>query len=79
MIPITDMTKSGIGFWTWTQRFIGRLELKGYKDGWVFKRSNGKWAKALDYQDNIFKRLEDIQNSANLIDQGCNIWDEFRI
>ena len=79
MIPIAGMTKSGIDFWTWTQRFIGRLELEGYKDDWAFKRSNGKRAKASDYQDNIFKRLEDIQNTTNLIDQGCNIWDEFGI
>ena len=79
MIPIAGKTKSGIDMWTWTERFVKRLELEGYTDGWAFKRSNGERAKASDYQDTIFTKLEDIQNTNNLIDPGCNVWDEFGI
>ena len=79
MIPIAGRTKSGIDFWTWTERFIGRLELEGHTDGWAFKRSNGERSKVSDYQDNIFSKLEEIQDTTNLIDQGCNVFDEFGV
>jgi len=36
MIPIAGLTHSGIQFFTWTQRFIQRLALEGYEDGWAF-------------------------------------------
>ena len=61
MIPIAGLTRSGIQFFTWTQRFIRRLALEGFKEGWAFRRLDGLQAKALDYQDNLFRKLEIIQ------------------
>jgi hypothetical protein len=58
MIPIAGVTCSGIQFFTWTQGFIYRLALEGFDDGWAFRRLDGSRAKASDYQDNIFHKLE---------------------
>ena len=80
LVPIAGITKkSGIQFFTWTQRFLDRLEAEGETDGWAFKRPNGNRAKASDYRNNIFKRLEEIQATTVLIEDECNIWDEFGI
>ena len=79
MIPIAGTTQSGIKFFTWTQRFLGRLAVEGYTDGWAFKRVNGDRAKASDYRNNIFSKLEEIQATTNLIGEGCNVYDEYGI
>ncbi len=79
MIPIAGATHSGIQFFTWTQRFILRLAEEGFEDGWAFHRSDGSRAKALDYQDNIFQKMEIIQATTTLIDPGCSFWDEYSI
>jgi hypothetical protein len=68
MIPIAGVTHSGIQFFTWTQRFIRHLALEGYEDGWAFRRMDGTRAKASDYQDNIFRKLEIVQATTTLID-----------
>jgi hypothetical protein len=79
MIPIAGTTRSGIQFFTWTQRFIRRLAVEGFEDGWAFRRLDGSRAKASDYQDNIFRKLEIIQATTTLIDPGCSVWDEYGI
>jgi hypothetical protein len=79
MIPIAGVTRSGIQFFVWTQRFIRRLAREGFEDGWAFRRMDGSRAKASDYQNNIFCKLEIIQARTSLIDPGCSIWDEYGI
>jgi hypothetical protein len=79
MIPIAGVTYSGIQFFTWTQRSIWQLARDGFEDGWAFKRMDGSRAKASDYQDNIFQKLEIIQSTTTLIDPGCSVWDEYGI
>jgi len=79
MIPIAGTTKSGIKFFEWTQRFLGRLAMEGEVDGWAFKRANGERALASDYRDDIFKKLEKIQATTNLIDPGCDIWEDYGV
>jgi hypothetical protein len=36
MIPITEFTRLGIQFFTWTQQFLRQLGREGFKDGWAF-------------------------------------------
>jgi hypothetical protein len=79
MIPIAGVTASGIQFFTWTQRFVRRLAQEGFEDGWAFWRPDGSRAKASDYQENIFQKLEIIQATTTLIDPGCSVWDEYGI
>jgi hypothetical protein len=79
MIPIARVTSSGIQFFTWTRRFIRQLKWEGFKDGWVFRREYGSSAKASDYQDSIFCKLEIIQATTTLINPGCSVWDEYSI
>jgi hypothetical protein len=79
MILIAEVTRSGIQFFAWTQQFIRRLARKGFEDGWAFRRMDGSRAKASDYQDNIFHKLEIIQATTTLIDPGCSVWDEYGI
>jgi hypothetical protein len=79
MIPIAEVMRSGIQFFTWTQRFIRPLALEGFEDGWAFQRLDGSRAKALDYQDNTFCKVEIIQATTTLIDPGCNVWDKYGI
>jgi hypothetical protein len=40
---------------------------------------DGTRAKASDYQDNIFRKLEIIQATTTLIDPRCSVWDEYGI
>jgi hypothetical protein len=79
MISIAGVTSFRIQFFTWTQRFLRRLGQEGYKHGWAFRRPDGSRAKASDYQDNIFWKLEIIQATTSLIDPGCSIWDEYDV
>jgi len=79
IIPIAGKTRSGIQFFTWTQRFVKRLELEGMTDGWAFRRPYRDRAKAGDYRNNIFTKLEKIQATTNLIDPECNVWDDYGV
>ena len=76
MIPITGTTDLGIPFFKWTQRFIIALHRAGIHEGWAFQRRDGSQAKASDYKDNIFSKLE-VQATTTLIDPECNIWDDY--
>lgn len=77
MIPIAGLTNSGIKFFEWTQRFVGRLGMEGHCDGWAFKRADGSRAKAADYMGDIFDRLEHIQQTTTLIDKDCDVRIEY--
>lgn len=77
MIPIAGKTKSGIEFYKWTERFVGRLAMEGHCDGWAFKRRDGTRAKASDYMEDIYKRLEYIQETTSLIDKDCDVRAEY--
>jgi len=55
------------------------LATEGYEDGWAFKRPNGNRAKAVDYQNILFTKLEKIQETTNLIESECKTWDDFGI
>ena len=79
MIPIAGVRSSGIQFFTWTQQFLRQLGQEGYEDGLAFQRPDGSRAKASDYQDNIFWKLEFIQATTSLIDPGCSIWGEYGV
>lgn len=80
MIPIAGTTDHGIRFFLWTQRFIGRLAVEGWTSGWAFRKEDGKKrAVASDYRENIFKKLEFLQGTTNLIDPACTVWDDFGI
>jgi hypothetical protein len=41
MIPVAEVTSSGIQFFTWTQPFIRRPGREGFEDGWAFQRPDG--------------------------------------
>ena len=73
MIPIAGTTNSGIKFFEWTQRFVGRLAMDGHCDGWAFKRGDDTRAKASDYMEDIYQRLEVIQATSGLIDPDCDV------
>ena len=77
MIPIAGKTASGIEFFKWTQRFIIHLDRKGITDGWAFRNLDGTRAKAASYRNNIFAKLEIIQNTTTLIDPDCDIWEDY--
>ena len=53
--------------------------MNGQVDGWAFKRPNGDQAKASDYRTDIFTKLEKIQTTTNLIDEDCNVWDDYGV
>ena len=79
MIPIAGTTNSGIKMFSWTQRFLIHMAEQGFVDGWAFRRPDGTRAKASDYRNNIFRKLEIIQESSNLIDPECNVWEDFGV
>ena len=77
-IPIAGVTGSGVCIFDWTQRFIARLEIANRVDGWAFRKPDGHTrAKAADYADNLFKKLEHIQDTTNLIDQRCEVRNDY--
>ncbi len=83
MIPIAGLTNSGIPFFKWTQRFVRRLAKEGAFSGWAFRRDysvegNAK-AKASDYRNSIFTKLEVIQQTTTLIDPRCDVWDDYGV
>jgi hypothetical protein len=77
MIPIAGVTRSGIRFFLWTQRFVGRLAQLGRLDGWAFQRADGTRAKAAEYMEDIYQRLEHIQGTTSLIDPEADVRAEF--
>ena len=77
MIPIVGTTNSGIKFFRWTQRFLVKLGSIGKTDGWAFQRGDGSRAKASDFAENIFSKLEVIQATTTLIDPDCDIWEDY--
>ena len=79
MIPIAGTTDSGIEMFKWTQRFLNHLAKRGQIDGWAFQRTDGTRAKASDYRNNIFRKLEIIQATTTLIDPECDIWEEYGV
>ena len=79
MVPIAGTTQSDINFFTWTQRFLGRLAVEGHKNGWAYKRPNGDQAKTSDYHNNISTKLKKIQATTSLVDPDCNIWDNYGV
>ena len=79
MIPIAGTTNSGIKFFEWTQRFVMCLAKEGISEGWAFQSRDGTRAKAAEYRDNIFSKLEIIQATTTLIDPECNVWDDYGV
>ena len=79
MIPIAGTTRSGVKFFRWTQRFVRRLGMEGIHSGWAFQRADRSRAKASDYRGDIFRKLEMIQETTNLIDSECNIQEDYGI
>ena len=78
MIPIAGVTGSGIRVFEWTQRIIHRLNLIGRVDGWLFRADNGvDRAMAYEYADNIYNKLEHLQQHTSLIDSGCDVREEY--
>ena len=77
MIPIAGRTNSGINFFRWTQRFVGRLSDLGHTDGWAFKRRDGTRARASDFMEDIYKRHEHLQETTSLIDGDCDVRAEY--
>jgi hypothetical protein len=78
IIPIAGTTGSGIRMFEWTQQAIKRLELAGRIDGWMFRKPNGiDRALAGDYAENIYSKLEVLQDTTSLIDKGCVVREEY--
>jgi hypothetical protein len=78
IIPIAGTTRSGIRVFEWTQRAVKRLGLIGRTEGWMFRKNNGvDRALAGDYAENIYSKLELIQNETSLIDTGCEVREEY--
>jgi hypothetical protein len=79
MVPIAGVTRSGIPFFRWAQRFVCKLGSMGREDGWAFKRPDGARALASRYRGNIFRKLEVIQATTLLIEPECEIWDAYGV
>jgi hypothetical protein len=77
MVPIAGTTNSGVTFFKWTQRFVGRLAMDGHCQGWAFKNEDGSRAKASQFMEDIYQRLENIQSETSLIDPDCDIRSEY--
>jgi hypothetical protein len=77
MVPIAGTINSGITFFKWTQRFVGRLAMDGHCQGWAFKNKDGSRAKASQFMEDIYQRLENIQSETSLIDPECDIRSEY--
>lgn len=79
VIPIAGITGSGVHIFEWTQRFVGRLDEMNIRESWVFRREDGSCAKAFDYCDKIFTKLEDIQKRTNLIESNIEVYEAYGI
>lgn len=80
IIPIAGVTKSGIDFFKWTQRFV-RLHLDhGRSEGWAFVSSTGERAKAAEYREMIFDKLVSIQEERpDLIDPIVDVYESYGV
>ena len=76
-IPIAGVTGSGVRIFEWTQRFVYRLRLEGRTSGWAFQREDGSRAFASDYADDIYTKLERLQDETNLIEDDCDVRNAF--
>lgn len=77
-IPIAGVTGSGVRIFEWTQHFIRRLEIAHRTEGWAFRDENGVHrAKAMDYADDIFSKLQWLQDNTSLIDSKCNVREDY--
>jgi len=79
MVPIAGETRSGIRFFEWTRRFVVRMAREGYFEGWAFRREDGRRAVAGDYREDIFTKLEKIQQETDLIDPECKVWEDYGV
>ena len=77
MVPIAGTTRSGMKFFRWTKRFVARLALEGYDKGCAFRRPDGTRAMAADYKNDIFTKLEVLQETTHLIDDMCQVWKDY--
>ena len=60
IVPICDVTRSGIPFRLWMKRIMyRRVRLQGRSNGWLFEQKPGKPAKFGTYQD-YFRTLIDL-------------------
>ena len=62
-----------------TQRFIACLYHKGETPRWAFKGPHGKRAVAADFRDLFFEKLQIIQDTTDLIDSQCQVWNDYGI
>jgi hypothetical protein len=80
IIPIAGITGSGVQVFEWAQRAVRRLELIGRVDGWMFRKADGvERALASDYVENIYSKLEHIQQNTSLINSDCDVREEYRV
>lgn len=78
MVPIAGVTASGICVFRWSQRAVKRMALAGRTDGWLFRKADGKTrAIAADYADNIYSKLEHLQETTSLIDDRCDVRNDY--
>ena len=80
VVPIASLTDSGIPFLKWTKRVVRRLEEEGLTSHWMFVDESGTRATASRYQDEIFTRLEDIQQRRpDLIEPSCDVREDYGV
>ena len=79
MLPIAGTTNHGIQMFCWAQRFVVILSRHGFEDGWAFRRQDGSRAKAANYREDIFTKLQQIQATTSLIDPECNVWEDYGV
>jgi hypothetical protein len=77
MVSVTK-TKSGLEPAKWIARMMKWYKDRGVLSGPVFRKKNGKRAKAKDYELEIFDRLEQVQKEhPNVLDPSIDITEEF--
>ncbi len=70
----------GFQVFKWTQRFNKCLEMVGRTDGWAFhKNDDTTRALVAGYADDIYLKLEDIQETTNLIYEKCNVREDYGV
>jgi len=77
-IPIAGLTGSGLQVFRWTQRFVIMLRKYNRTTGWAFrKEDNTTRATASDYAEEIYGKLEHLQNTTCLIDARCCVREDY--
>ena len=56
-----------------------RLAHEGLTEDCAFRKPNMTRAKVVGYKDNIFTKLEEIQQTTNLIDPAYEIWNDYGV